>query len=125
MSEKLANRFDPYELLELLPREGISHHAARVLVCLLLKGANDSQGLQKNCGIRQPEVSIGITELRELEIVEFESVRRNGRGRPRHLYSLRGGLEETLEPILNRANNKLNNLAQEISKLEEIVELYE
>ena len=124
MSGKLSNRFDSYELLQLLQRGGISHPAARVLVCLLVKGANDSQGLQESCGIRQPEVSIGISELRELGIVEIESERRNGRGRPRHQYSLCGGLEETLEPILQRARNKLDNLAQEISKLEKIVELY-
>ena len=124
MSEILTNRFDQYELLESLQRGGISDPAARVLVSLLIEGANDSQGLQENCGIRQPEVSIGIAELRELEIVEFKSVRRNGRGRPRHKYSLCGDLEETLEPILLRARMKLDNLAREISKLEKIVELY-
>ncbi|PXY71687.1 MAG: hypothetical protein CXX80_07475 [Methanobacteriota archaeon] len=120
MSGIIAHGFDPYELIELLERRGVSHPAALVLVCLLVKGPNDSSGLQNSCGIRQPEVSIGIAELRGLGILGIEAVRRNGRGRPRHLYSLCGGIDETLEPILLRARKKLDNLTLQIGKLEEI-----
>ncbi len=120
MSEIIAHGFDPYELIELLERRGVSHPAALVLVCLLERGPNDSSGLQNSCGIRQPEVSIGVAELRGLGILEIEAVRRNGRGRPRHLYSLCGGIDETLEPILLRARKKLDNLTLQIGKLEDI-----
>jgi predicted transcriptional regulator len=120
MSNNITNGFDPYELIELLERRGVSHPAALVLVCLLERGPNDSSGLQNSCGIRQPEVSIGVAELRELGIIEIEAVRKNGRGRPRHLYSLFGGIYETLEPILLRARKKLDNLTLQIGKLEQI-----
>ena len=122
MSEKLVNRFDPYELVSLLERGGVSHPAAQILVCLLVKGPNDSPELQNSCGIRQPEVSSGVAELVELGIVEIEEVRGNGRGRPRHLYSLCGGIAVTLEPILLRAHKNLENLAREISRLEQIAD---
>lgn len=39
-------------------------------------------------GLRQPEVSVGMQELRDRHWVAFEAVPRQGKGRPMHRYRL-------------------------------------
>ena len=62
------------EMIEVLIRVGISQNASLVLLQLITEGSCDTSTLKKNCGISQPEVSIGITELRNIGVINVESI---------------------------------------------------
>ena len=76
--------------------------------------------LQKNCNIKQPDVSIAIAELRRLNVVNLDSSAANGRGRPSHIYHLNGTLNECIIPFIEDAQNKITHIISAINNLEQL-----
>ena len=109
------------DLIYLLVKGGISQNAARVLISLFEQSPSDVTSLKKSCGISQPEVSIGISELDGLGIVGKKIVHSSGRGRPRHQYVLLSGIDKILILIIERAQRSLEKLNSGMKELEEIV----
>ncbi len=79
----------------------------------------DSTILQDSCRLRQPEVSIAMRSLIELEIVQITQQKTGGRGRPRHTYRLVGGLADAIHPFILDARNELNTLEGSLTRIEE------
>jgi|TARA_B110000211_G_scaffold180199_1_gene203917 predicted transcriptional regulator len=110
------------QLLFTMIRLGVQSHVAKCLVCLHLHGPSSSIKLQKNCNIRQPNVSVAITELKRLKVVKSDSSASTGRGRPSHIYQLTGTLEECIIPFIEEAKNKISTLVSAIATLEDLVQ---
>ena len=73
MDTKGSRSSEPFQqLLSIMVHLGIQSHTAKCLICLHLHGPSSSIALQKNCNIRQPDVSVAIAELRRLEVVKSE-----------------------------------------------------
>lgn len=116
------NREEIEDLVELLKRIGTNSFAARVLVSLSMNGPSDSASLQKDCDLRQPEVSIAVSHLKKNGIIQTEKTNIGGRGRPKHIYGLTGGFEESILPFVERAKEKLASMQEQISRLKEITD---
>ena len=106
------------KLLSTMIRLGVQSHTAKCLICLHIHGPSSSITLQKNCNIRQPDVSVAIAELRSLGIVQSDSSAATGRGRPSHIYQLTGALEECITPFIVEAKNKISTIVSAITTLE-------
>ncbi len=110
------------ELVEVLQSIGVQRNYALVLTSLSADDWTDSTNLQKSCGLRQPEVSVAIRELLEEEMVEGEPQRNGQRGRPRHMYRLKGGLFEIIKPYVDEAEAEMKKLEGNLSRLNEVSE---
>ena len=110
------------QLLSTMVLLGVQRHTAKCLICLHLHGPSSSIALQKNCNIRQPDVSVAIAELKRLEVVKSDSSVSNGRGRPSHIYQLTGTLEECIIPFIEEAKNKFSTIVSAITTLEGLVQ---
>ena len=106
------------QLLSTMIRLGVQSHTAKCLVYLHMHGPSSSITLQKNCNIRQPDVSVAIAELRRLEVVKSDLTASTGRGRPSHIYQLTGTLEECIIPFILEAKNKISTIVSAITALE-------
>jgi len=106
------------QLLSTMIRLGVQSHTAKCLVYLHMHGPSSSITLQKNCNIRQPDVSVAIAELRRLEVVKSDLTASTGRGRPSHIYQLTGTLEECIIPFIEEAKNKISIIVSAITTLE-------
>jgi len=106
------------QLLSTMIRLGVQSHTAKCLVYLHMHGPSSSITLQKNCNIRQPDVSVAIAELRRLEVVKSDLTASTGRGRPSHIYQLTGTLEECIIPFIEEAKNKISTIVSAITTLE-------
>jgi len=106
------------QLISTMIRLGVQSHTAKCLICLHLHGPSSSITLQKNCNIRQPDVSVAIAELRRLEVVKSDSSASSGRGRPSHIYQLTGTLEECIIPFIVEAKNNISTIVSAIATLE-------
>jgi len=110
------------EVVELLKRIGVNGFAAVVMVSLSVDGANDSAGLQRTCRIRQPEVSIAISTLKKHGLIEVTKITNGERGRPKHIYSLKGDFNESSKPFREKALEKLESMQEKLQRLEELSE---
>ncbi len=75
-------------LIRLLSSMEISKNVARTLVCLQAQEECTSVQIERATGLRQPEVSIAIQELRDRGWVTKKDIRRSHKGRPVHSYRL-------------------------------------
>lgn len=105
------------QLIEL----GIQTHTASVLTCLHYHGASTSRDLQTRCNLRQPDVSIAINELREMNLIIHSAINQNNRGRPAHMYRLRHTLEQSLMPFIQLAQVRAQDILCGIDTVKQIV----
>lgn len=116
------NTNDSYsqEIIDLLISLGVSHNIAKTLIFLHKHGPSKSIDLQRKCALRQPDVSIAISRLNELGVVNIVKVNSKGRGRPSHIYELAMPLNEALVPFRQQANERLTVIQTQLSRLAEL-----
>ena len=100
---------------------GIQTHTASVLTCLHYHGASTSRDLQTQCNLRQPDVSIAINELREMNLIIHSAINQTNRGRPAHMYRLRYKLEQSLQPFIRIAQVRAQDILCGIDTINQIV----
>ena len=100
---------------------GANENTASVLLCLHHHGASTSKDLQCHCNIRQPDVSMAISELRELNLVHFSPKSETSRGRPAHIYRLRMSFEQSIQPFVNRARKRAKEILNEVEAINDLV----
>lgn len=76
------------ELLMALQKLGAKRVEATLVASLAEQGSLGTRDLVAHTGLRQPEVSVGMQQLRLRHWVEAQPVPRNGKGRPMHRYRL-------------------------------------
>ena len=100
---------------------GANENTASVLLCFHHHGASTSKDLQCHCNIRQPDVSMAISELREMNLVHFSPKSETARGRPAHIYRLRMSLEQSIQPFVNRARKRAKEILNEVEAINDLV----
>lgn len=108
-------------LREKLIQLGANENTASVLLCLHHHGASTSKDLQCHCNIRQPDVSMAISELRDLNLVHYSPRSESSRGRPAHIYRLRMNLEQSIQPFVNRAKKHAKDILNEVDAVHDLV----
>src|SRR3989304_248167 len=71
-------------LVDLLIETGLSRNIAKTLVFLSKRDETTSVEIEKATGLRQPEVSIAMQELRRRKWVDKRDIKKEGKGRPVH-----------------------------------------
>lgn len=113
---------DSKEMVALLVSLGVEENTSKTLLCLHVHGPSTSSQLQKRCNLRQPDVSISISQLNKLGVVDIVSTASSGRGRPSHIYQLSLPLNEALLPFRDQAVNRLNSIQEDLSRLSELAD---
>ena len=108
-------------LRQKLIKLGANENTASVLLCLHHHGAATSKDLQDYCNVRQPDVSMAISELREMNLVHFSPKSESSRGRPAHIYRLRMSLEQSIQPFVNLAKKRAKEILDDIESVQELV----
>ena len=115
---------DNHEMVDLLISLGVGHNIAKTLICLHKHGPSKSIDLQKKCALRQPDVSIAISRLSELGVVNIVPMSSKGRGRPSHIYELAMPLDEALVPVRRQASERLTIIQNQLSRLAELASIH-
>ncbi|MFG1460952.1 MAG: ArsR family transcriptional regulator [Thermoplasmataceae archaeon] len=108
--EKLAKSL----ILSDIPRS-----VAYTLVYIRDKGEITSVEIERETGLRQPEVSIAMQWLRRRGWVNKRNMKKEGKGRPIHGYKLSKGFNEILEEIIMDLSSEIQEIQDKIKKLQE------
>ena len=106
-------------LSELLSTIGIGDNVTQVLMFMNENEWVDSPTLQSCCGLRQPEVSVAVKNLTDRGCIEIRPERLGTRGRPRHLYRLKGSLTEAIGPWIDNARVRMLEIESSLEMIEE------
>ena len=109
------------ELIRLLSSMEISRNVARTLVCLQAQEECTSVQIERATGLRQPEVSIAIQELRDRGWVAKKDIRRSRKGRPVHNYRLARPFAEIIAVIDAGEKSRIRKMEQALGRLRALV----
>jgi predicted transcriptional regulator len=109
------------ELIRLLSSMEISRNVARTLVCLEAQEECTSVQIEKLTGLRQPEVSIAIQELRDRGWVVKKDIKRSRKGRPVHNYRLARPFPDIIAAIDSGEKARIRKMEAALGRLRTLV----
>ena len=101
MKKLNINQFDEKEeeIADALISLGLGRLVARTLAYLNNGEEATSVALEMGAGLRQPEVSIAMRELKERDWINEREEKKPGKGRPYKIYSLKVGFNEIITQL--------------------------
>ena len=108
-------------LVELFLHAGLSKNLSKTLVCLARREETTSVEIEKATGLRQPEVSIAMQELRDRNWVVKRDIKKEGKGRPVHAYHLSLPFPDIIEMIAREERKKIEATEDNIRRLKQSV----
>lgn len=107
-------------LAELFTKAGIPKNLAKALVFIARKGETTSVDIEKATGLRQPEVSIAMQELRRRKWVEKRDIKKEGKGRPVHSYKLSVPFSNIVNVVCKRELERVKRIEENIKRLKRL-----
>src|SRR5688572_7508814 len=104
-------------LVDLLIETGLSRNIAKTLVFLSTREETTSVEIEKATGLRQPEVSIAMQELRRRKWVEKRDIKKEGKGRPVHSYRLAFPFDDIVDEIAREEKRKIEEIQGTVRQL--------
>ncbi|MEE9223335.1 MAG: ArsR family transcriptional regulator [Thermoplasmata archaeon] len=109
---KLVGR--DHTFINLLIRAGLPKNVSKTLVCLTKKTETTSVEIEQATGLRQPEVSIAMQDLRNRNWVEKRDIKKEGKGRPVHAYKLSLSLDDIVDVLEKDAKAEIAEIERMI-----------
>jgi predicted transcriptional regulator len=109
------------EIAELFWDIGLKKNTARVLVLLLWDLDLTARDMERVCDLRQPEVSIAITDLMKKRWISVVSQITENKGRPIKIYHLARTLEQILDELRSLTEDDYDKKSVEIEKVREMI----
>ena len=108
------------EIADVLISLGLGRTVARTLAYLNNGDEATSVTLEKGTGLRQPEVSIVMRQLKENDWINEKDQKKIGKGRPFKIYSLKVGFNKIIAQIENQQKKADIGAQENIERLREL-----
>ncbi len=105
------------EIADVLISLGMSRPIARVLSYFQNKNEATSVELERESGLRQPEVSIAMRALKERGWISEREEKKPGKGRPNKVYSLKVGFNKIIAEIERQQRKAVDEARLRIERL--------
>jgi predicted transcriptional regulator len=107
-------------LAELMTKAGMPRNLSKALIFIARRNETTSVEIEKATGLRQPEVSIAMQELRRRRWVEKKDIKKEGKGRPVHSYRLSVPFPEIVDTICGRENERIKQIEENLRRLRQL-----
>ena len=108
------------EIADKLISLGMSRPIARVLSYLKHVDKATTAELERGSGLRQPEVSIAMRELKEHDWISEREEKKPGKGRPYKIYSLRVRFIDIVAHLEKQKKKAVDETLNKIKRLKEL-----
>ena len=109
------------EISDILISSGLSRPVARTLAYLQKVDTATSIDLERGTGLRQPEVSIAMRQLKPLDWIDENEEKKPGKGRPNKIYSLKVGFKDIIAHLEKKQKKEIDDGMASIKLLKELV----
>ncbi len=99
---------------------GMSRNVARILSYLQSSKEVKSVELEREAGLRQPEVSLAVRELKERGWISEREEKKPGKGRPYKVYSLKVGFNKIIAELEKQQKKAVDEMQKTIKRLKEL-----
>jgi predicted transcriptional regulator len=108
------------EFVETLRSLGVPRSVATLITFLANVDEASSREIEMGSDLRQPEVSIAMRTLRDNHWIDEREIKREGKGRPMKVYSLRANIDEIIKYF---EEQKLHESAQAMESIQRLKQL--
>ena len=109
------------EIIDRLIFTGMSKNLAKTLVFLSKRDETTSVQIEKATGLRQPEVSLAMQELRRRGWVNKRDIKKEGKGRPVHAYRLSKSFSRIVSTIKKEEDKKIQRIVKNMNELHSLI----
>ena len=109
------------EFADILRSLGMHRNTAILITYLSSAGEATAREVESGAGLRQPEVSIAMRDLRDNNWVGEREVKAGGKGRPSLVYILTTSIDEIIKHIEDEKLREHNEVMENIHKLKGLV----
>lgn len=110
--------------VELFTDLGMPKNLAKTLVYISQCEECRSADVEQGADLRQPEVSVAMQELRKKGWARKRDLKKDGKGRPVHVYKLTKALPEILETFEQNKLREVQNIKQNLDDLQSLIKEY-
>jgi predicted transcriptional regulator len=111
------SKFEFEEFVSMLMKIGLKRNVAKVLAYLVVVEQATSREIEIGTDLRQPEVSIAMRELRNLDWILERDEKNPGKGRPYRIYKLNKSLTEIINYL---EQEKAKESAKTMNRIEKL-----
>jgi len=108
------------EIADALISLGLGRAVARALAYLNKGEEVTSVALEQGTGLRQPEVSILMKQLKERDWINERDEKKPGKGRPYKIYSLKIGFKDIIIQLENEQKKAFDETQEKIAQLKRL-----
>lgn len=126
MKERTNNVFDEKDerVVDLFTELGMPKNLAKTLMYICQVNECRSTDIEQGADLRQPEVSVAMQELRKKGWAKKRDLKKDGKGRPVHVYKLTKPLPEILETFEQNKLDEVENIKQNLDDLQNLIKEY-
>lgn len=109
------------EFVETLRTLGVPRNVATLITFLANVDEASSREIEMGSDLRQPEVSIAMRTLRENNWIEEKEIKREGKGRPMKVYSLRESIDNIIRHFEEQKMHESAQAMESIQRLKQLI----
>jgi len=113
---------DDGKAIQLFVRLGMPKNLAKTLLYASLVDECKCADVEQGTDMRQPAVSIAMQELRRRGWVKKRDLKKEGKGRPVHIYKITTDLSEILKAFEQEKLKEVESIKNDISALKNIIQ---
>jgi predicted transcriptional regulator len=110
--------------VELFSELGMPKNLAKTLMYISQVEECRSADVEQGADLRQPEVSVAMQELRRRGWAKKRDLKKEGKGRPVHIYKLTKLLPQILKSFEDEKMKQVDTIKSDLSELQSIVKQY-
>ena len=110
---------------QLLEGLGMPKNLAKTLLYTYQVEECRSADVEQGADLRQPEVSVAMQELRRRGWIQKLEVKKEGKGRPVHIYKQSMQLSEIMNDFEQEKLKEIEDIKKDISELKNLIEVKE
>ncbi len=110
--------------VELFTDLGMPRNLAKTLMFISQVDECKSAEVEQGADLRQPEVSVAMQEMRRRGWAEKRDLKKKGKGRPVHIYTLTKKLPEILNTFEQEKMKQVETIKKDLTDLQSMIKEY-
>jgi predicted transcriptional regulator len=111
--------------VDLFTELGMPRNLAKSLMYISQVDECRSAEVEQGADLRQPEVSVAMQEMRRRGWVKKRDLKKKGKGRPVHVYTLTEDLSRILESFEQEKMKQVANIKNDLEELQKLIKEYQ
>jgi len=110
------------KIIKIFTDLGMPRNMAKTLIYISNVDECRSAEIEHQANLRQPEVSVAMQELQKRGWIKKRDLRKKGKGRPVHIYSLTSPIDQIVQPFEAEKLKEIHEVKKNLEELKNLLE---